>query len=612
MRLPRLIAKTLALAGAAAPPALAAEPDDGFFGGQYAVTLALSDVGGAPLAEPVAGQPFRVTVRLTDPASGQPVKRRHLAGWIRPVTARDGSCGAAARAYFSSERALPRDATDLDRALYAVRHVDGTVSIVDWEHSLASANILALAPVAEMDGAVVADPDAFGFRVPVAGGGFARIPAGAGAEPVVAASAIASTGATGGPALVAANGWIAQGAMLLPPGDAIPVMLAAPVKALAPALPDRDRLNGVVALTEASEAVVVGLSGARAAVAAPPGATAVAHAAAADALLFADGSNALAIVYGGSRRISAPLPAPARRVSVDRDGAFALAWSPDSGAVSIIEVATGAVVQAIALNRPPVDQPVREVAFAEGAAFLLLKQLDFVMVVDLIQARLGEPAAVRAVRIGPPVPVPPPGGGPYLIESGPGYAAGLVLALHPDLATAFPVMRESGNATAPMNGFRVRGARPMAMAELAGGLAEQAPGVFSAATVVARGGPHEIIVSAGAGQPTACARFSVAGDASPAGLVLRLDAQLVAADGGMALDLRLLDEDGTAQAFPQPLDLVLGALEGGWRTHVVAVPAGDGRLHATVSALPAGPVSVALAGGFGSAVTVEPTTVTAP
>ena len=578
------------------------------FGGQFTAALSLTDLAGAPLARPVAGQPFRVRARLADPASGQPLRDWHLAGWIRPVAPGDGPCREAARAYFAAGRVLSRGQTDLDRALYAARHADGTVSIVDWEHSLASANILALVRLPGMDGPLAAAPALFAFLAPLAGGGVARIDAAAGADARVLPG-------PPGPAVVAPNGWIARGAVLMPPDGGPPIPLGARIRALAPALPDAEgRRRGVVALVEGGAALVVEEGGrARPPVAGPPGATDVAHAARAEAVLFADGGSTLGIVYGGARRIAAPLPAPASRVSVDRAGRHAIAWAPGSAAVSILDVATGAVIQAVELNRPPVAQPVREVAFAEGAAFLLLDGLDFVMVIDLAQAARGEPAAVRAVRIGPRAERPSEGG-PYLVETDRGYPGGTVLALHPDLATAFPVMRDSGGAaTAPMNGFRLRGARPLSLAELSGGLAETAPGLYAAASVLATGGPHELIVSGGPGRATACARFEVEGPAPEAALALSLEARAVpGAPGELALELRLLDAQGVAQEIPMALPLALRALDSGWRARVTAAPGAPRLLRARVPAPPPGEISVALDADLGPEVAVAPTTLSAP
>ena len=160
-------------------------------------------------------------------------------------------------------------------------------------------------------------------------------------------------------------------------------------------------------------------------------------------------------------------------------------------------------------------------------AFLALRDLDFVVVLDLEQARRGEAAAARPVRIGPKVAPLPPDAGPFLIQTARGHASGAVLALHPDLSTAFPVTRDSGNATAPMNGFRIRGARPLGMAELSGGLSETDPGLYRAATVLNQGGPHQLIVSAGPGRFTACLDFDVQGPVQS-----RLTLQLAAQDGG--------------------------------------------------------------------------------
>ncbi|MBU3031102.1 hypothetical protein [Paracoccus marinaquae] len=605
MRVPRLIAAAALSASVAGAAAQAPDPD---FGGGARVQLALSDVAGAPIDRPAAGVPFRVTVRLGDPDSGRPVEDEHLSGWIRPVEASNTRCRDAARSYFVNQGALPRGSTDLGRSLYGIRHEDNTVSIVDWEHSLASANILAMVRLSGAPGPLVPQPEAFAFAAPTGQGGRVQIVAAEGTE------ARALPDLDGDSAMVvAANGWMARERTLIRPDGSAAPQLPATVLALQPAFADVDEglYDGVLVLMETGLALPVRQDEAapRTPVRGPDKAISAGYAEVADAVLFADGSDRLTVVYGGSRRIIAPLPAPASRISVAPDGRLALAWSPDSAAVSIVEVATASVVQAIELNRAPVAQPVREVAFAEDGAFLLLERLDFVMVVDLELAKRGEPAAVRAVRIGPPVTDLPPGSGPFLIETARGHSGGTVLALHPDLSSAFPVMRDSGNATAPMNGFRIRGGRPLTLAELAGGLREVAPGDYRATTVLAYGGPYELVVSAGPGRFTACARFEVQGDVA-AGLALRLRASTSPQGADrLALDLQIVDEAGLTQRWPAELPLILQSLETGWRDRVVARPQATGGHRVVIGGVPAGQVSIALDRRLPPGISITPATI---
>lgn len=613
MRVPRLSRASCAVLLVAAALAAAAgtrAPDPGF-GGALDVQLSLAARDGTPLESPVAGEPFRVQVWLADPASGRPVEDEHPSAWIRPVATSNSRCSEAARAYFVNQGALPRGSTDLARSLYAVSHEDGTVSIIDWEHSIASANILAVAEVKDLAGPIAPLRPSFAFVALTKDGRRVHVDAAEGTSPRPMPTADRTTA----PSLVSANGWVAQGRWVFPPDDSASLDLGDTVIALSSALPDEELgvHDGVLALLDPGVAVLIPEDGRpEAPVEGPPGATWAAHAASADATLFVDGGSELVIVYGGNREVRTPLPAMASRVSVSPDGALALAWSRDSRAVSIIEIATATVVQAVEVNRPPVDQTIREVAFARGAAFLLLDRLDFVMVLDLALARRGVPAALRPVRIGPPVEDLPEGAGPFLVETARGHAGGTVLALHPDLSTAFPVMRDSGNTTAPMNGFRIRGARPQALAELNGALRERAPGLYEGATVLARGGPHELVVSGGPGRFTACARFDVEGEAEE-GLVLRLEAEVGQRDeNGLALDLRVMDASGTAQAWPADLPLILQSLEGGWRARTVARPVAPDRHRAVLADIPPGQISIAFDRALPPEVTIAPATIQVP
>lgn len=444
MRLLRVTATLAALAPATASPQ--------GFDGALDVSLSVAPTG-ATLS---AVQPFRVHVNLKDPDTGHPVEDAHLSGWIRPAGDGNASCSEAARSYFVNQGALPRGETDLSRSLYGVLHDDGHLSVVDWEHALATANIRAMVPV-PAGGAGVQDlPGRFAFGI-IADGQAWQVPAMEGAEPARLFPGIRA---------ITPNGWLHRNATLeAPDGQSWP--LPRPPAVLRATLPDPDdgRDRAVIALT-GDHATLYQPGEAPLRLAAPKDARDVAYSGPAQAELFADGGARLWFSYPGNPPFDTPLAAPAGRVSVDPEGRIAIAWSPASSAVSVIDIATAAVVQAVELNSAPMDQTVREVGFAGTAAFLLLDRLDFVMVISLDRARRGEPAAMRAVRIGPAVTDLPPNVGPFLVTSCRGHDAGAVLVLHPDLSTAFPVSLDSGNSNAPMNGFRIRGARPLALAEL--------------------------------------------------------------------------------------------------------------------------------------------------
>lgn len=560
------------------------------FGGALDVALSVGSDG----AGLEAGRVFRVTARLSDPATGLPVENAHLAGWIRPVDEGNVSCADAARSYFVNQGALPRGSTDLSRSLYGVLHDDDRLAVVDWEHALASANIRAITGLPKGARDIVALTEGYSFAVRAADGAIWRVAAAEGTEAERLPSEVTE---------VTSNGWLRRrDALVSPAGDDFG--LPDGVKLLRPTLPDPDdgRDRGVLALA-ADRAMLYRPDAAPQAFVAPSAASDVGYSDAARAAIFTDGSATLTLVFEGGVSIAAPLAAAAKRISVDPEGQFAIAWSPGSPVVSIVEISTASVVQGIALNRAPVDQPLREVAFAGTAAFLLLEKLDFVMVVDLEQARRGAVAAVRPVRLGPAVEDLPAGAGPFLVASQRGHDAGAVLALHPDLMTAFPVSQDSGNTTAPMNGFRIRGARPLGLAELNAALKETAPGLHSAATVLPRGGRYEVIVSGGPGNFTSCAQFEVEGETQST-LALRLRA--IMRDGAVLLSIE--DEDGQTQRWPGALPVRMLALENGWRGSAVTKPRGATLHSVDADDLPGGQVSIALDVVLPAGVSVAPAT----
>ncbi|MBJ3777127.1 hypothetical protein [Acuticoccus mangrovi] len=600
MRLPQ-VAVAGALLAVATGPAATAQPAakiDPSFAATLTAEVSLFDPAKrTPVDRARSGAPIGITVRLTDPVTGAPITDEHLAGWIRPVAASNSPCREAARSYFVSSGRLPSGATDLDRSLYALRHEDGTVSIVDWEKSIASANILAIARVPGRGGALAARRASYTFLAETSDGPPVAIPAMADTTP----HPLAGLGAAHHHILTP-TGWLAADRTLeTPHGQRL--TLPVPVTALVPTFPDSDGIErGVLATLADGTVVPVHADGTAApAIHGVAATTGAAYAPAAEAAIFVDGTTTLTIDYGRRSRIATSLPAPADRVLVHPDGDFAVAWSDSAPTFSIIEVATGTVTQAVELNAPPTDQPIREVAFAGRSAFALLERLDFVLVVDLAQARRGEPAAVRPVRIGPPVGAVTPDQGPFLIESARGHAGGVVLVLHPDLSAAFPVKEESGNATAAMNGFRVRAGRPVGLAELEGGFEEVAPGRYEAVSIVASGGDHEVVVSGGIGRFSACAAFPVegGGTAPPAFRLLADEAT------PGTLRLTIVDTDGNPQRWPAPYRVRLQALGSHWRHMATAVPDGDGHV-AHLGASPSGPLVATFAEALPTPIVIAP------
>ncbi|HLS58967.1 MAG TPA: hypothetical protein VK022_05000, partial [Paracoccaceae bacterium] len=113
----------------------------------------------------------------------------------------------------------------------------------------------------------------------------------------------------------------------------------------------------------------------------------------------------------------------------------------------------------------------------------------------------------------------------------------------------------------------------------------------------------------GPGRFTACARFDVEGEAEE-GLVLRLEAEVGQRDeNGLALDLRVMDASGTAQAWPTDLPLILQSLEGGWRARTVARPVAPDRHRAVLADIPPGQISIAFDRALPPEVTIAPATI---
>lgn len=370
--------------------------------------LSLGDRAGRAIAAPTAGQDVGIEVTLASAAGGDPPQGVRVEGWLRPVSATDLPCRAAAQS-FRATRRIPTGGIDLNGILLVAFNQDGSFGITDPRLDLATANMVAAGHTGTAPPALVA-ADPAGQRV------WLRDPA-SGAVRALAMDGTAETIGTPdlGPLLAlvpdgAGGVWAAgpRGARRLDaggPGPALPVEGA--LLGLRAAGP-----GALVAWTAGRLLLADRRSGAVIGAADPSGGIRAADAATlADgqggfatvaAVLAADGES-VRLVWADAPEAGQPpiaLPAPATRVDIQPEGGRVLLWDA-GGAVSVVDAVSGTLAGALKIHAG-----IGAVAFADRAAFLMAADGSAVTVLDLASLAPGTAPTLQRVPLGPPTDRP--------------------------------------------------------------------------------------------------------------------------------------------------------------------------------------------------------------
>ena len=537
--------------------------------------VALYDLAGNPIEKTAPRTPFRIDVTIVNAAGSEAPAGLVLAGWLRPVSVRNMSCKEAARAYHATQR-LPIGTVDLNGAAVGVLMEDGTVTIVDPDFSLASANLIGASTFPVPPSALTADP--FGNRflaviehtgevyaVPVQGGERTLLVDGLDRPGDVFPQRDGSI-------------WIHETG-----ADRLSLVIEQTIEHSIPALGATRTEDGAHLLVRTADSVVLIETET------DELPVKIASGAPLDAVVLPgrNGPVGVAILTGahvGIHYLDAvdtpteiALTDAAARLVLDPTGRFLFAFRPDGNAISAIDVAKGHVAQVIGSNPPVVD-----IAFVGRAAFLMTADQSLLGAIDLASIKRGAEPKVREIALGKAREKWR--GGPGMMTTL--YPEDVMLAVHAESFTAFPIHDNSlmGDAP-PMSAITLRGGVPLAVASLDRGFEEVAPGRFQTTSQLPEDRAYELVVTTGIGDLSFCATVSGAGDVAATG-----PGTISAIERQRLTYLKFQDADGNPIRFRG--DLTFSSLIGGWRRHARIEADDDGLTRQGFDLPPAGPIVV--------------------
>ena len=529
------------------------------------------------------GQAVRLRVKLTDPATGRAPRGLTLLGWVRNHEANNSSCARAAQ-NFRATRTTPLGAIDLNGILLTVANRDGAVTVVDPKLNLYSSNLVAAhqfdqpAHVMAVDSSTMRAFYTFSGQPGIFTADLSGPERGVLTENI---DVVTSLGVTSKGSIWAGleDGVVVQ---LNPSGNELirRTLGKGPVT-----LRDRDDDEDDTIETFTSDGVARLFNGLT-------GEIELDAAFSADVTDVAFASNSIAIGllshkpeaeirYADAPEFaqSLPLGRSFDRIVTGPGARIALAYTPGSNLLVIIDLAVGRVVQSIALNSGTVS----EIAFTDNVAFILSHDGGFIGAVDLATVALGKSAVVRYINLGGTTERPPASDKLLM----PLFPSPQIIAVDPQNQTGWLVGEiAAGVEMPPMDSIRLRGGVPKSIHLVRRNLDEVEAGVFET-TWAFDAGDKELILTTYAGELSTCIRFRVRGEYERKSIVpvtLDLLAPKTALLSGekQELLLRVLDPQGEVLAMDE-LHLLVPSMLSSWRQVAIGRSDADGILHAEIT-----------------------------
>lgn len=549
-------------------------------------SVRFSDPQGVTLNRVMPGQPFQIALSFTAQIGDLPANLAPLA-WIRDKDDTDLPCGETAAAYRASGQAS-LGSVALNGLVLGVANRDGSVTVLDPQRSIGSANLLAARRFDPPPVALAADARNGTFllalpgRAPGQGQVVAMTPQGG--------TRVLAKGLNRPGALVAAQ---AGGAWLLEVGSGDVLRLrdgAVQRLALAARAVATDAIGRRLAVLSADRVTVLQDDAPPRHLAAP-GANAVALSA--DAVLWLAGQT-LHIAWLDATDLPAErvaLSGDFDRMAISPEGRMLFLYARDRTGFALVDLARGRVVQGA-----DTGSPVAEIAFLLDTAILRLADQSAVGVMDLRAIAPGREAVLGRVVLGPARPAEESRDGRLLAPLLPEPA---LLAVHAESFTGFVIdQRHAVSGKPPMEALRLRGGIPHLVQPLDRGLRPISGGAFITSALLPRPGNWELVVSAGIGQGAFCAM--VPGPAAPAVAADAPGRILARAAPQGSMDLLFQTADGRpVAALSGTLDLA--ALIGSWRQRQDFVTDTAGIVHIASDLAQHLPLVVTLSGDTGFA-----------
>lgn len=552
---------------------------------QTSLTAALSlhdPVTGEPMRAD-GGEPVRLRVALTDPATGLPPRGVALMGWVRPADANNARCDRAAQ-NFRATRKIPVGSIDLNGILIASLNRDHSLSVIDPKLNLYSSNLVAAHLMEAEPAAMAVDARTMRalFAVPDKGEIVAAQLSGPGQTTIASAlPKVTSLDVTSGGDIWAGT----EDGVLLRLAPEGRILDRHELSAMAVDMrqqPDTETevigafsRDGAVMMANGSTGRILmkttfAANIADASFIGETGVIAVLEGAPVAALRYADAPDAA---------IEIDLGTPFARIETGPDQRIGIAYTPGEALIVLIDLALGRVVQSLALE----DATVSAVAFTDNAAFVLSHDGGFLAAIDLATVAIGKPAVLRRVNLGAKSNRPEDGDGLLV----PLFPSPQILAVEPENQTGW-LVGEVGSSVAmpPMDSIRLRGGVPRHVAMVDRSLKEVAPGTFETVWAFPPG-EHELVLTTYLGQLSTCVPFSVRGDVERQALtpvLLRAVSGIGAAPVGEGGEIAFQVVDPAGNVVPiQSMTILVPSMVSGWAGQAVAKAGTDGILRAQIA-----------------------------
>lgn len=531
------------------------------------VRVSLTDMHDNDISGPTAGQAFNIGVKLTDAVTGQTMTPdKGILSWIRPVDEAANTCNAAVQAYRATRRLSP-DSVDLNGIVMADLTTEGTLLFVDPKLDLASSNILSAHQLREMPASVLAHPTQrtlymsqrkLGRIINV--GPFAK-----------QYSIFASDLNLPGDLVPTPDGgfWVSEeGTGKLIKYDSSGGKLQ-----------ERRFVAGDIKLRAAEDKIVAfspngGLEvfngNTNQLQFKVPNETAVRDA----VLSQTEKASVMLSLESDPRYVTVrfldtpnnstqiPIASPAERLAISDDGRWVIAYGPSVRGLSVIDIATGQLVQGLEL-----EQPVSEVAFTDEDAFLRLADGSALVTLALKSLQRGKEADVGRVPLGAPSPDQAANPEGLLVALN---GTNSVVAVHPETFAAFIVAGAKGTVNAlPQTGVRLRGGIPRLLRVIDRSLIADRSAVYRTSALVPQSGTYELVIGTPLQGLASCIPFEVTGTTTRQ---KKAEVALLPADPAISIyagkksviDFQLWDGNQPIQILA-PLRVRFSSLAFGWR-----------------------------------------------
>jgi DNA-binding beta-propeller fold protein YncE len=550
------------------------------------VDLTVTPLAGNDLRE---GSPARVTVKLTDTATGAPLRGANPAAWLGKrdnTPPADGTRCEAAIASFLGGSIFTRAALDLNNYDVVTLNEDPTLSVVDPRFTYGGSRLLALVElrgrgydfvlnngedrlfVTEPGANVVAAVDTSSWKIA------ANLDAGAQPKRIAAQPSSNSVWVAAATTLAQIDAGQLRVTSRIPiPAGEHDLAFSADGHFVAVTSSEAKTATFVDAGRKAKPASVT--------LASPPVAVAFSSASAMAYVLGSDG--AISVIDPKTRRIRDVIHAEegATRIRFAPGGRYAFIVNTPKDLVQILDAATGRIVQRGRFVGGPF-----EVTFTQTLAYVRHLRSDVVLMVPL--ADLGADKAISVVDFpagqksfgdaGSPTPAD------GIVEA---PESGAVLVAHPADRSIY-YYREG--MAAPMGTFSNYGHEPRAVLIVNRTLREEQPGVYSTIARLPGPGAYDAAVFVAAPRVVSCFDVAVAEDPKraaerQAGVDVKplLDTRVFPAGTKVHLAFRLTDR-ATGKPMPGLRDAqILSFLAaGGWVRHQSLTDVGEGRYETTI------------------------------